>query len=895
MAIHDASAPQAESTSELSLLRAFEQLSSDLVLEMVVDKDGLPQGRWAGGAYQMITGYSPLDVHELGEHAFPVYGEDRDQYLEMLKTLTPGEDHTFEIRLQRKNGRIRRVASLLRPRFENGHLKSLFLVARNAEPTPPAEPVSDPMKERLQALFDHALIGIAVTDLEFNLTELNPTFADLFGYPRDEMLGKTPLAMVHPDDHDLTRKGLVELVKGDTHSFVSTIRFVRRDGSIFWAEFNLTPLKDTEGRITSVQIVVFNITRRKVAEEELLASEKRYRELVERLPMPVAVLQDGRVVFMNQAGAELADVERPETLIGTTADRFVKGRARKRLHKLLLTALDPGRSPDPKKFQLEFSFQRPDASLVEVDSTMIPVTFEGKPAILMIARDISHRKEAERSLKEAAEHFRKLFSEAPDPIFLADPDRAVLIDANPAVSRLLHLTRDQIVGHHLTELFPEAGGEDVLERFQQHPDETEKPPPIETSILRTDGARIPIEINTRIIHRRGKTLIMGMIRDITARKQAEEAMLSASRLEATATLAGGLAHDINNLMASVMGNAQLLQLDLRNDETAMKKLTTIGRAAKRAGDLMKQLLAFAREGKYQSQIIDLNESIQDTLTYAKKSLPASLKIEQELDRTLWKVEADPPQMSQMLMNLLSNAADATGEEGSILIRTGNLALPKQGRKCGRDLPAGAYVQFEIIDNGSGMDEETIQRAFEPFFSTKFQGRGLGLAAVYGIVENHGGYIQINSRPGKGTAVCVFLPALEIRLTDTQDGIPHGSEPILVLDADEEVRRITEEILKRLGYEVIAARDAVIAAEMLAEFEQKVRLALIDADILIMGGVSVIDDLRREQPDMKVMMTSGFDIDESIQSMLEQGADGFLSKPFQLEGLATEVRKLLDQS
>jgi hypothetical protein len=254
---------------------------------------------------------------------------------------------------------------------------------------------------------------------------------------------------------------------------------------------------------------------------------------------------------------------------------------------------------------------------------------------------------------------------------------------------------------------------------------------------------------------------VGVGRDITQRKQAEQALLRASRMETAATLAGGIAHKVNNLMTAALGYSELLKTKLGKQTNVTEILDTISEAAQQTSDLAQQMLAFARGGKYQLQVMNLNDTIQSVLQFQQRSWPASIHIETDFDPDLWNVEADPTQMNQIILNLLTNAVEAIENDGRITITTENIMVDKSLASQYPDLKPGSHICLLVQDTGYGIESETLTRVFEPFFTTKFQGRGMGLAAVYGIVDNHGGCITVTSQPKQGTLFKVCLPATQI--------------------------------------------------------------------------------------------------------------------------------------
>jgi CheY-like chemotaxis protein len=369
---------------------------------------------------------------------------------------------------------------------------------------------------------------------------------------------------------------------------------------------------------------------------------------------------------------------------------------------------------------------------------------------------------------------------------------------------------------------------------------------------------------------------------------------AAARLEATATLAGGIAHQFNNLMFAVMGNAELLQFEFAGRADVRDGLDRIVKSAQRASELAQQLLAFARGGKYQPVVMDLNDTIQEALWSKQQAFPARIGVERDVEPELWRIEADPAQMAQMVVNLCANAVEAIDGTGRVVITTRNLDIKSSFAGAPPDLKPGRYVCFSVEDTGSGMGPDVQARIFEPFFSTKFLGRGLGLAAVYGIVKNHGGHLSVFSQENQGTSFKIYLPAAEILgEASLEPGIPVERETVLVIDDDEMVLSVTQQLLERLGYDVLVAPSGPVALDIARTYEGPIHAAMLDMRMPDMSGPEVFPLLVEARPGIKVLLCSGFDVGATARALLNAGAKAFISKPFQVDALASELRKALE--
>ncbi|MBI4861835.1 MAG: response regulator, partial [Candidatus Riflebacteria bacterium] len=385
-----------------------------------------------------------------------------------------------------------------------------------------------------------------------------------------------------------------------------------------------------------------------------------------------------------------------------------------------------------------------------------------------------------------------------------------------------------------------------------------------------------------------------LLDDLSDRKRAEAAVVKSARMEVASTLASGIAHDFNNLMQAILGNAELLGLDLADHPGAQGMLSLICNAAEQGGQLAQQMLAYARGGKRDPRLISINDTVQEAVRLQARHCPSKIQVECDLDRDAHKVNADPSQLSQVVMHLLLNAVEAISGAGKIAVSTRNITISKEDSVRLRFQP-GAYVCLTVRDTGCGMPPEVLSKVFEPFFSTKGQGRGLGLAAAFGIVAGHDGRITVQSTAGQGTTFRVYLAAAFARPVPvvSPERRPAGGETILLIDDDEGVLEVVNQGLRRFGYVVLVAPSGQKAVELAKSWTGRIDLAILDMEMPGLGGLAAFPLLTQARPAMKILICSGNAFDESAQALLDGGAGGFLQKPLRLEALVTELRRVLD--
>lgn len=388
------------------------------------------------------------------------------------------------------------------------------------------------------------------------------------------------------------------------------------------------------------------------------------------------------------------------------------------------------------------------------------------------------------------------------------------------------------------------------------------------------------------------------IQDITRRKMAEEEKkeLQVQRMESIFTLAGGIAHDFNNALSGITGNIELLRMDLPNMPGIDRYVETMSSAAQRMVHLTDQLLAYARGGKYWPRKISLSKFVEETLPMIQHKIPSAICVKTNLASDILSVEADMTQMHMVLSAVLINAAEAIDGRGQIIIRTSNKEIDEGIAKYNPGLKPGRYSCLTVQDDGKGMDAETKRKIFEPFFSRKFQGRGLGMAAVYGIVKNHGGWISVESQLGKGTVVRIYLPAVEDKpkeLKKPKTELARGTGTILIVEDEEQVMDVTRTILKRLGYHVLTARTGMEGIDIGRSYDGDIDLAIIDIYLPDMRGDLIYKLLMKARKNLKVIISSGYAFDGAAQEILNAGAQAFMQKPIKLAALSEKVKNVLE--
>ena len=380
------------------------------------------------------------------------------------------------------------------------------------------------------------------------------------------------------------------------------------------------------------------------------------------------------------------------------------------------------------------------------------------------------------------------------------------------------------------------------------------------------------------------------------RRRLERHLQNAQKMEAIATLAGGIAHQFNNALSIIVGYVELLEMALPVNINVSKYIQPLKTSARRMGNLTNQLLAYARGGKYQPKNISLSRLVQDTLPLITHTLDTAIEVEMDLADNVFNVNGDLVQLQTVLSAVLTNAAEALEGSGGIRISAENQEIDAEHASHCPGLKPGLYVCLTVEDNGKGMDEDTSARVFEPFFTTRFQGRGLGMAAAYGIITNHGGWIGIDSKLGEGTVVRLYLPAVERQVTVPEESIgfpPTATGTILVVEDEDLLMELTRSMLERIGYRVLEAKNGEEAIHFATSHDGEIDLAILDMGLPDMDGRKVYKLIKESRPRLKVIVCSGYAIDGPVQEVLDAGAQAFMQKPFSLVALSARLKAILE--
>jgi len=638
---------------------------------------------------------------------------------------------------------------------------------------------------------------------------------------------------------------------------------------------------------------------REQAAAQRVASEARFRNLLESAPDVIVISRrDGHIVFANAQAERLFGYGRDE-LIGRPVELLVPERLReKHIRHREDYAVEP--RTRPMGAGLELTGRRKDGSEVPVEISLSPLDTEEGPLVTSVIRDITDRRRAETARRESEAWFRSVFEHSRIGMALQAPDGRYL-RVNHAFSELVGYTEAELLAAAPAAL--------------SHPDERDADGVIVRELLA--GTRSVDQREKRYVHKLGHVVwalvSMSVIRDpeghprylslqaqdTTARKELEAQLRQAQKMEAVGRLAGGVAHDFNNLLTVMTGRSGILQQRLSPDDPCRRHVDLIQDATERAARLTRQLLALSRKQTLQPSDLNLNEILAQMRDMLQRLIGEDIELVVAPGEGLGRIRADPSQIEQVILNLAVNARDAMPDGGRLLLETANAELAEAFARHHPGSRAGAHVRLAVTDTGVGMAAQVQAHLFEPFFTTKPSGRGtgLGLAMVYSIVKQSGGYIAVESQPGRGAAFTIYLPRSEELLeapapAPAATGSAGGSETVLLVEDEESVRDLVREMLSGRGYTVLAARHGGEALLVAERHPGPIHLMLTDVVMPHMGGRELARRLRRARPAMKALYMSGYLGDATPPEGLERGMQ-LVAKPFTAETLLRKLRELLD--
>ena len=765
-----------------------------------------------------------------------------------------------------------------------------------------AEAMLQTSEQRFQALVESAPIGIYFTDREGACTYVNRRWCEAAGISPEEAYGHGWVNGLHPEDRKTIAEKWTRSMQSDG-LWGFDYRFQRRDGRVTWVNGTTAPLYTTDGTVEAYVGANIDITERKRA-EEALAHDHAMLERTENIAhigswewdvaTDTVIWSEEmfRIFQRDPADGAPSFAEHPT---------FYPPKDMARLRCAVEAATSKG-----TPYELELHIIRTDgADRVCLARGDVKIGPGGKVLQLFGSfQDITERRQIEEALRASGEWHRTIIQTALSGYWLADM-QGRLIEVNESYCQMSGYGEAELLSMHISDL-----------DYDESPDETAAHirkivaqgwDRFENRHRRKDGSMLSVELSVKY-RPEGDGRLVAFIRDITERKRAEEAktqlqdqLLQSQKMESVGRLAGGVAHDFNNMLGVIIGHAEMALDQVDPALPLHDDLAEIRKAAERSADLTRQLLAFARKQTVMPKVLDLNATVAGMLKLLQRLIGEDIDLAWLPGDDLGSIKMDPSQIDQILANLCVNARDAIADVGKLTIETCNRSFDEEYCAHHPGFAPGDYVRLSISDNGCGMDRETLAQIFEPFFTTKGvgEGTGLGLATVYGAVKQNGGFINVYSEPGQGTTFTIYLPrhkgeAGQAPAADATDLLKRGHETILLVEDEPSILQLAKMILERQGYTVLTANTPGEAIRLAGEHADKIHLLITDVIMPGMNGRELAKNLMYIYPHLKLLFMSGYTADViANHGVLDEGVF-FIQKPFSIKDLAAKVREALDR-
>ena len=838
------------------------------------------EGRFlqVSAACARVWGYQPAEL--VGQRFLDfVYPDDRTPALHAGMRVLAGEPvRHLESRWVRKDGSVCHVQWTCQWSHE---MSAAFGVARDVSEAKLIEEAGRVLNERLRVTLDNMNDAFMTLDARWRMTFVNQAFARLAGRDAAELTGRI-LWAEYPDAlessfHAHYARALREQVSVEFEEYYEPLQL--------WLEVRAHPTPD------GLAVYFRDITERHRARAALVESEERFKHVASATNDAIWDWDVKRNrVWWNDGVEKLFGASRSSAMVTDWWESCLHPADRARV----IASLDRAVASGERRWSAEYRFRRLDGAYAHVLDRASIVRDASGNAVRMVGgmTDVTAQREFEDRLRERS----ALLDSARDAIHVRDLDHRIHY-WNRSAETLYGWTSEEVLGRSFDSLFgvepglyAEATGR--LLRDGEFVGDLEK--------TRKDGRRLLVEARWTLLrdpqgrpHR-----VLAIEGDVTERRFLERQHTRSQRLESLGTLAGGIAHDLNNVFTPILMSASLLARPDLNPED-QELVAAVRKSAQRGADMVRHLVSFARGAEGRHEPVRVSEIVADAAKLASDTLPKNIRVELELEQDLCEVAGDATQLHQVLMNLCVNARDAMPEGGRIAIRARNATFPSAQRTVHGELPAGAYVLVEVEDSGCGIPPGDLEKIFEPFFTTKEHGRGsgLGLATSLAILRSHRGSMQVESHPGVGSRFRLFLPARSVRTwapAEHDEAAPRGSgQVVLVVDDEIEILEAARRALTGHGYRVIVARDGPDALARFGPLAGSVDLALVDMMMPLMDGAETIERLKRLDPGLRVVASSGYATREQATKAQAAGVRSFLAKPYTLPVLLRTVAQALE--
>jgi len=846
--------------------------------------------RFFGYSRQELMGmnYRAYTTKETAEKAYQIFNE-------IFTTGKPNSNVIYDV-IRKDRSRIMIEMAVALMRDPSGNPIGFRGIGKDITKSIEAEQALKESEEKFRTIYEYAPLSITITDMESHIVDANSRMCERTGLSKAEIIGRaitdTPELARPENPDDLIRIERKLLEQGWLRNEeVQMIRPINHDRSTILLSSRLITIADKP----HVLSMILDITERKQAEEVTRKNEERYRAIFEGTATAnIIVALDTTILMANDNFATLVGYSKQEIEGKMSWTQFVVREDLERVKKnQMMRSVDP--ASVPSSYELRARNRSGELRDLFMSVAVIPGTKESVASLI----DITDWKRSEQAKFESELRFQELAKLLPEVAYEADKSGVFTFVNQAWFEKFGYDQEDFSRGITVYDVIVQEDHPRMVAAYKKLM-RGEGLGFEEYTARRKNGSTFPMLVYATAMYQEGKPVgHRGFTVDITERRNLEEQLVMAQKMESVGRLAGGVAHDFNNMLSVIIGNAEMAMAGLDSSDPLQRTLQDILSAGNRSADLTRQLLAFARKQTIAPRVMDLNDTVSGMLKMLQRLIGENIDLSWNPSRNPWKIRIDPSQVDQLLANLTVNARDAINKAGRIIIETSNELCDEAYCVDKPECVPGEYVMLAVSDNGCGMDRQTLSNIFEPFFTTKKegQGTGLGLATVYGIVKQNGGFINVYSEPGKGTTFRIYIPRHKSESTEIAEEteelkVQGGKETVMIVEDEESVLHLAASMLRQLGYHVLAARKADEAMELAMGCGEQIHLLLTDVIMPDMDGKELWERIRSVKPDLRCLFMSGYTADViTRQGILEEGVH-FIPKPFSFRALAEKIREAL---
>ncbi|PKN20269.1 MAG: hypothetical protein CVU71_00270 [Deltaproteobacteria bacterium HGW-Deltaproteobacteria-6] len=890
----------------------FTKLSSwvpGMIYQFTRRPDGTYFVPFTTDAIREIFGCSPQDVREdLSPITGAILPEDLDKVMASIeRSARDLTIWTCEYRVQLPGQSVRWISGTSTPEKMTDGSVTWYGFNTDVTERKRAEEMMRESEDKFKYVFDNSVVGKSITFPDGRVN-VNKAFSEMVGYSQREINERGWRAITHPDDIAQTQAEMDSIVSGQKDSARFIKRFIHKNGSVVWTDIASTLRRDKEGNPLYFITTLVDITERKQVLEALRISVEQYSKIFNLSPINISLstLADGRYVEANDLWFRTTEYTREE-VIGRTATElgiWANPEDRQRMAK---TIMDGGVIRNQ-----EYYFRSKSGRMYLLSFTAAVIEISGIPHIISLALDITDQKRAEDALRQSEEKYRTIIEQMEDGYFEIDLAGNFTF-VNDAENKILGYSGDELIGTNNRQYQDKASAQRTYQLFRNVYRTGEPIKALDIEIIRKNGMKGFHEVSVSLMRNAEGNPVgfRGLTRDITERRQAEEEkrrleerLQRAEKMEALGQLAGGVAHDLNNVLGILSGYSELLLMEIPEGHRGRRHVEKIMQSTEKGAAIIQDLLTLARRGVTSSDVINLNSITGDFLKTPVfeniRSYHPRVNFKTDCQTDLLNIKGSPVHLEKTLMNLVSNAAESISGPGEVAIRTENRYLDKA--VMGYDeVKEGDYAVLIVSDTGMGIPAEHIEKIFEPFYTKKIMGRsgtGLGLAIVWGTVKDHNGYIDVQTRVGEGTTFTLYFPVTREEPATPQQKLPverymGKGESILVVDDIAEQREVASGLLKKLGYDV----HAVSGGEEAVEYLKSRKADILVLDMIMAPGIDGLETYQRVlevNPQQKAVLVSGFSETVRVRKAQQLGAGAYVKKPYVMEKIGVAIRDELDR-